>query len=207
MNQVTLRLFAEGFSNRTKPQGQNSGGCLQDHPPSPRLAVDREIEQGKISDSPGHLETDPNRPGVLGQERTFLTEDAALVPGRLRRPGFREAWVGHGTSPSIAPKTHRRRFGDPVGAGRYAPDGKSGFNDSLSVPPRSMLSEAERQKRAGCRRGCLSGASRHSLPAWAKRQMKTLDDEGSDLTLINVAARSVWKDRPIQFSGGMVPWP
>jgi hypothetical protein len=50
----------------------------------PQLAVDSQIEQGKLTHSTFHLEAHSERPDVLDPERCLLTDDLALVP-RLAR--------------------------------------------------------------------------------------------------------------------------
>src|ERR1700758_2198005 len=45
------------------------------------LAVDREVEQGKISLPTLQLKPNPNGPDIFRLERALLTDQAALVPG------------------------------------------------------------------------------------------------------------------------------
>jgi hypothetical protein len=45
------------------------------------LAVDREVEQGKISFPALQLKPNPNGPDIFRIERALLADQAALVPG------------------------------------------------------------------------------------------------------------------------------
>jgi hypothetical protein len=45
------------------------------------LAVDREVEQGKISLPTLQLKPNPNGPNIFRLERALLADQAALVPG------------------------------------------------------------------------------------------------------------------------------
>jgi hypothetical protein len=45
-----------------------------------QLAVDPEVEEGKLAHSIFHLQTDSKRPDVLKLERCLLADDLALVP-------------------------------------------------------------------------------------------------------------------------------
>jgi hypothetical protein len=45
------------------------------------LAVDREVEQGKISFPAPQLKPNPNGPDIFRLERALLADQAALVPG------------------------------------------------------------------------------------------------------------------------------
>ena len=45
-----------------------------------QLAVESQVEKGKLADPAFHLETNSNGPDVLELERCLLTDDLALVP-------------------------------------------------------------------------------------------------------------------------------
>ena len=47
---------------------------------SPQFAVDAEIEQGEFSQSPLHLQANPNAPNLLQLKRRFLPYQLAFVP-------------------------------------------------------------------------------------------------------------------------------
>lgn len=49
------------------------------------LAIDGHVEQGKVTGGSGQLKPDTNSPDVLGKQRSFLTDDAAMVPSFLGR--------------------------------------------------------------------------------------------------------------------------
>ena len=46
-----------------------------------KLAVDRQIEQGKFPHALGQLKTYPDRPDLLEAQRRLLSYELALVPG------------------------------------------------------------------------------------------------------------------------------
>lgn len=50
-----------------------------------QLAIDREIEQGEIAAMLFKLQSDPDGPDLLWFQRTFLTDEAALVPRGFRK--------------------------------------------------------------------------------------------------------------------------
>jgi hypothetical protein len=50
-----------------------------------QLAVDREVEQGKIALATLKLKLDPDCPDLLRLERTLLADQATLVLGLLRK--------------------------------------------------------------------------------------------------------------------------
>jgi hypothetical protein len=62
------------------------------------LAVDGHIEEGKVANVIGDLKAHADRPDVLWQKRTFLTNDPAFIPGRSLRSNDRKVNCGHGFS-------------------------------------------------------------------------------------------------------------
>jgi hypothetical protein len=70
------------------------------------LAVDREIEQGKISFPTLQLKPNPNGPGIFRLERALLADQAAVVPGSPRVMGSRCAWLPPRSRPNRS--QHRR---------------------------------------------------------------------------------------------------
>jgi hypothetical protein len=45
-----------------------------------KFAIDRQIEQGKISPHLGDLQSNANRPNMLGLKRLFLADEQPLIP-------------------------------------------------------------------------------------------------------------------------------
>lgn len=50
-----------------------------------QFAIDREIEEGKVTAMVFELEPDPYCPDLLRFERALLADEAPLVPGHLRK--------------------------------------------------------------------------------------------------------------------------
>ena len=73
-----------------------------------QLAVDCEVEQREVPDAVRDLEAHPNSPDVFRQERTFLADETALVPGAPFGADGGKVCSRHGAS-SAPPHPPRRR--------------------------------------------------------------------------------------------------
>jgi hypothetical protein len=78
------------------PGGEDIANPESDKIATAQFAVGGHIEQREASRVASHLETDPDGPEVPRQERPFLADDAALVPGDAGGTKGGEKIVGHG---------------------------------------------------------------------------------------------------------------
>src|SRR5712671_2588752 len=75
-------------------------GLQPDEITTPKFAVDSKVEQREVTFSPLQLEPDPYGPDISRLQRTFLADEAPLVPGIVlptrRRVGpSRPCWRAH----------------------------------------------------------------------------------------------------------------
>jgi hypothetical protein len=59
-----------------------------------QLAVDGQVEHGKVTDRMGFLKADADGPDVLGLERWLLADEFSLVPGFALVGGFHDRLLG-----------------------------------------------------------------------------------------------------------------
>jgi hypothetical protein len=85
-----------------------------DHVTASKLAIDSEIEHGKVACSPFNLQLGPDRPDVLGTQGRLRADQLALIPWDLDRRrlvgSFLQTFHGHTplreTANHAIPKSH-----------------------------------------------------------------------------------------------------
>src|SRR5207244_1399361 len=76
------RLFLNNGGTVSDPAAGADIVDLQPHEvTASKLAIDGEIEQGKVARPAFQLKPDPDRPNVLGFQRALLSGETAFVPG------------------------------------------------------------------------------------------------------------------------------
>ena len=76
---------------------------------APKFAVDSKVEQREVTFSPLQLEPDPYGPDISRLQRTFLTDEAPLVPGIVLPTRRRVVFADYGPLLQSRPLPPQRR--------------------------------------------------------------------------------------------------